>query len=275
MDLVIHQRALFEDLLQAQIGLDAASIGPAAMERAIRRRMNACSISEEFPYLNLVRTSQDELDELVEEVIVPETWFFRNIYTFETLVKHALSQQNFLSESAVFRALSVPCATGEEPYSIAIALYDAGIPLDHFHIDAVDISRRTLQLAERATYGKNSFRGKNLEFRSAFFEVVEHGFRLVPYIRNKVHLIRDNVLKSVRLVQQQPYDVIFCRNLFIYLEPLARQRILHLLTGLLKNNGLLFLGPAETRGVPGPEFISISSPKAFAFRKQSRRGSLS
>jgi len=268
MHLMIYQRASFEDLLRERIGLDAASIGTAAMDRAVVRRMKACGISDAFPYLTLARTSQDELDELVEEVIVPETWFFRNFDTFHLLAKHALTRIKASVGTKNFRVLSVPCSTGEEPYSVAMALFDAGVPSGHFHIDAVDISRKTLRFADRAVYGNNSFRGKNLEFQSAFFEIVENGFQLVPFVRQKVRFIRDNVLRSTQLCHQQPYDVIFCRNLFIYLEASAKRRVLGMLTGLLKSEGLLFVGPAETSGIPGPDFVSIPPAKAFAYRRR-------
>lgn len=263
----MFDRATIEDLLKRKIGLDILSIGPATLDGAIRRRMNAAGTSDEFQYLSLVRTSEEELNELVEEVIVPETWFFRNEHAFQLLGSYARQWFHASSRKDKLRILSVPCSTGEEPYSIAMTFIQMGLPAHAYRIDAVDISKKTLQRAKRAIYGKNSFRGQNLSFRNTFFQSVGEDFHLLPAVCEKVRFRRDNLLKSDHLHLQESYEVIFCRNLFIYLEESARRKIIELLRNLLIDHGLLFVGPAETGRILGAGFEPAPPVKAFAYRK--------
>ncbi|NEM46493.1 MAG: chemotaxis protein CheR, partial [Xanthomonas perforans] len=130
-----------------------------------------------------------EQQALVEAVVVPETWFFRYPESFAALVNLARERSTHLAGARPLRILSLPCSTGEEPYSIAMALLDGGLPGDGFRIDAMDISEVNLQRAERALYGRNSFRGDDLSFRDRHFAVTPEGFELRSQVRRKVRLL--------------------------------------------------------------------------------------
>ena len=133
-----------ESLLRKAIGLDTNTIGSSAIDRAVRERAAACKLADARAYSELVNRSGPELQELIEAVVVPETWFFRDREAFAALV--GMTQQDWLAAhpEGVFRVLSLPCSTGEEPYSAAMALLDAGFPRDRFQIDAVDVSMRAI-----------------------------------------------------------------------------------------------------------------------------------
>src|ERR1700674_835338 len=148
----------FENLLKRTIGLDAASIGSSAIKRAVQVRAAACNLKDPKAYWRFLCTSKAELQELVEAVIVPETWFFRDGEAFLAMAR--LAHEEWLPRHArALRLLSLPCSTGEEPYSMAMALLDGGFPVDRFRVDAVDVSTRALEHARHGIYGKNSFRG--------------------------------------------------------------------------------------------------------------------
>jgi chemotaxis protein methyltransferase WspC len=176
----------FESLLQRKIGLDAASIGAAAIERAVQVRLAVCDIADPQAYLHHLRNSEAELQELVEEVVVPETWFFRHREAFATMTRMAMDAWLPRHPHGVLRLLSLPCSTGEEPYSMAMALLDSGFPASRFRIDALDVSGRALALARRAVYGRNAFRGADAAFRERYFEVVANGHRLSGALRRLV-----------------------------------------------------------------------------------------
>ena len=133
------QRVEFENLLRHAMGYDAASIGSAAVERAVKSRMATFGFKGPGEYWLHLRGSEAELQELVESVVVPETWFFRAPQAFVALVRLLTAERR-----AVHRLLSVPCSTGEEPYSMAMSLLDGGFLPEQFHVDAVDISARSL-----------------------------------------------------------------------------------------------------------------------------------
>ena len=138
-----------EALLKERIGLDAATVGPGMIERALRERLAAAAVPDHHAYWNLLHSHPDELQSLIEAVVVPETWFFRHREALLALGRFAATRvfggDHAPDGAAPLRILSVPCSTGEEPYSIVMALLDAGVPEQRFQVDAVDVSARSLE----------------------------------------------------------------------------------------------------------------------------------
>lgn len=256
-----------ENLLQEAMGLNAASIGSAAIARAVQERLSACNLADPAVYLEQVRGSSAELQALIEAVVVPETWFFRDSAAFTALASMTRDEWLPAHPGRALSLLSLPCSTGEEPYSMTMALVDAGVPLNRFRVDAVDISTRNLTLAARAIYGRNSFRGQDLGFRDRHFDATPVGFRLRDNIRQPVRFQQGNLLAADLLSGAAPYDVIFCRNVLIYFDRPTQDRALVALNRLLHDEGMLFVAPAET-GLPTSHGLtSTRTPLAFAFRK--------
>jgi len=257
-------------LLKETIGLHAEAVGDSSIERAIRQRMNALGIADDNVYLSRLKSGMEELSELIEEVVVPETWFFRNVVPFEALAKLlpdllVNSQNNFL------RILSVPCATGEEPYSIAMTLLEcASAGSFDFVVDSIDVSKRAVSKAKRAVYGNYSFReGEGIEaLKEKYFQKEKNGFHLRPDVKKYVKPVQGNVLTDNIAPTTAYYDVIFCRNLLIYFDRDTQARVLNKLGSLLKPTGILFLGHAETSQAVNDLFSRINIPKAFAFQKK-------
>ncbi|NQD96612.1 chemotaxis protein CheR, partial [Pseudomonas sp. CrR25] len=166
----------FVDFLKARIGLDVGSVGISVVERAVRQRIASATAADADAYWELLQHSQQERMALIEAVVVPETWFFRYPESFATLSGLAGQRLASLAGSRALRILSLPCATGEEPYSVAMALLDMGIAAALFRVDALDVSPRLIERAQRAVYGKNSFRGTQLDYRDRYFIEVEDGF---------------------------------------------------------------------------------------------------
>jgi chemotaxis protein methyltransferase WspC len=263
----------FDGLLREAIGLDASSLGPSAVARAVALRQAACRLDDVHGYWLRVRSSPTELQELIEAVVVPETWFFRDPGAFEAL--GAMARADLVANPArsELRLLSLPCSSGEEPYSMAIALLDAGLPANRFRIDGVDISARALQLGERAHYGVNSFRGNDLGFRDRHFRPVGHGkWQPAEDVRARVRLQQGNLFAPDFLPGRALYDYIFCRNVLIYFDPPTQARAVKILLRLLAPGGCLFVGPSETGLLSREEFVSAQLPMAFAFRLVSDGG---
>jgi chemotaxis protein methyltransferase WspC len=257
----------FASLLRQSMGLDVASIGSASIDRAVEERQAICGLKDPRAYWELAHGSEAELQELIEAVVVPETWFFRDPEAFALLGR--LVQEEWLPAHAegLLRVLSLPSSTGEEPYSIAMALVDAGVPTGRFRIHALDISARALALAGRARYGKNSFRGNDLSFRTRHFEATPSGSRLSDIIRRQVDFERGNLFAADLLPGAEIYDVIFCRNLLIYFDRSTQDRAIKVLERALTSKGVLFVAPSETGLLLSHDFVSTKVPLAFAFRK--------
>jgi chemotaxis protein methyltransferase WspC len=248
------------------MGLDAASIGRVAVERALRTRLAVCGLDEEA-YWEHVRGSELETQELIEALVVPETWFFRDRNAFDALTREVLPSLRKTQPDRVLNILSLPCATGEEPFSIAMALLDAGFAADGFQIDACDISLRAIAFAQAATYGRNSFRGNELGFRGRKFDQTASGYRLHDDVRRKVRFAQANVLLDSSFAIGRQYDVIFCRNMLIYFDRRNQQRAVQALARLLASQGILFIGASESAPLLSNGFVSARLPGACAFRK--------
>ena len=201
-------------LLRETLGLDVASVGVSLIERAVKRRVNANDLRDISQYADLLQRSEPELQSLFEAVVIPETFFFRYPESFAAL--RQIVGEQFLFGTQKMRALSVPCSTGEEPYSIAMTLLDAGLSLEKFQIDAIDISAHLLDIARLGLFGSNSFRGSELQFRNQYFQKTDAGFRLCDRVRQCVKFEQGNVLEERFRFGSEPYDFIFCRNLLIY-----------------------------------------------------------
>jgi chemotaxis protein methyltransferase WspC len=258
-----------EHLLQTSMGLSVVSIGSTAIARAVQERLSACKVGDLDGYQELLRVSATELQALIEAVVVPETWFFRDRHAFTALTR--LVHQEWLPthREGVLSLLSLPCSTGEEPYSMVMALFDASVPGNRFRVDAVDISARNLALGVRAVYGRNSFRGDDLGFRDRHFDPTSEGYRLRENVRRQVRFDQGNLFSADLLPGVAIYDVIFCRNVLIYFDRPTQDRALVVLNRLLHANGALFVAPAETALPASHDMVSTNEPLAFAFRKAS------
>lgn len=256
-----------EQRLAQRIGLDPATVGRGLIVRALHTRMSALGIASLDDYIRRLDASEHELQALIEDVVIPESWFFRDDRPFALLREHV--RAGWLAHPArpALRVLSVPCASGEEPYSIALALLELGLPQARFAIDAVDVSAQALARAERGFYSANAFRGADLSFRARHFREQPGGFQLDPAVRALVRFVRGNLLDATLLKGEAPYDVILCRNLLIYLDEPARRRALDTIDRLLAHPGLLFVGHAEYLGPGETRFEPVGRTGCFAYQR--------
>ena len=261
-------QAAIEAMLRQKIGLDANSIGSRTIARAVEQRRVACGLRDHSSYFQHLQTSAQELEELIETVVVPETWFFRDKEPFVYLSQYVTSQW-LKANFSILRVLSVPCSTGEEPYSIAMTLLDSGLTPNQFCIDAVDISKRALLKAKQALYSKRAFRGSDIGAKLRYFEQVADSYQVRPIVRDTVKFIQENLLKPGFLAEGK-YQIIFCRNLLIYLDHAAREQVIQALDRALAPSGLFFVGAAETAQITAKKYTSIRHPFAFAYCKENQ-----
>ncbi|MCK1794336.1 CheR family methyltransferase, partial [Pseudomonas violetae] len=258
----------FFDFLKARIGLDVTSVGPAIIERAVRQRSAANHALTAEEYWHRLQGSRDEQQALVEAVIVPETWFFRYPESFATLAKLATRRLAEINNMRALRILSLPCSTGEEPYSMAMALLDAGVKPHQFKVEGMDVSPLSVEKARHAVYGKNSFRGQDIEFRERYFTAENDGYRLDERVLEQVRLQVGNLLDPTLLANEPAYDFVFCRNLLIYFDLSTQQQVFEVLKRLTHVDGVLFIGPAEGSLLGRFGMRSIGIPQSFAFSRQ-------
>jgi len=261
----------FETLLKQSVGLDPTALGSAVIERAVQQRAAACGISNWRAYLEHVLTAEEELQTLADVLVAPENWFFRDRVTFETLGRLAVQCWLTASHGEQLRLLSVGCGSGEEPYSMAMELLEAGFPAERVRIDAVDISGTAIARARQAVYPASGFRGTDLRFSERYFKPAAEGLKLDARVRQTVTFFRGNVLADSFLSGRGEYDFILCRSLLTFFDAPTQARVVQTLYQALARNGVFFVGQAEADLLKKPDFVPVDIPEAFAFLKAGKR----
>jgi chemotaxis protein methyltransferase WspC len=141
------------------------------------------------------------------------------------------------------------------------------LPIQRFQIDAVDISLVALEKAKRAIYEKHSFREKRFVERDRYFQFTPAGYQVKSEIQSTVTFRQANLLDPHAFVSVSHYDVIFCRNLLIYLDQTARTSAIATLSQLLTETGILFVGHSELSLLTSPKLKRIRHPFTFAVHK--------
>lgn len=256
-----------EKLLKDRMGLHSSTVGSSTILQAVEQRMRDCSITDIADYRQVLYHSDTELDALIDTVIIPETWFFRDINPFDALTQWL--QEEWLPHHAgsTLRILSVPCSSGEEAYTLAMCLADVGIPSRNARIDAIDISSVNISKALEGEYGRNSFRGNRLEYRDKHFQACGARYRVNDNNREYINFEQANMLDDSFSHNRAPYDVIFCRNLLIYFDRSTQDAAIDRLQALLTSDGLLFLGHSETGLLLNREFTALPVQRCFGFRR--------
>jgi chemotaxis protein methyltransferase WspC len=256
-----------EHWLATVIGLDVQTIGARVLADAVKRRMMFCGVQDEKGYLDRLNSAPDECSALIEMMIVPETWFFRDREPFVFLNQFVgttwLAAHPY--PGAVLKVLSVPCSSGEEPYSIAMTLQLAGLTPARYRMDAMDISCAMLHKAETGDYGANSFRGGLLAGSERYFKCADTTRTIRDEVRTGIRFIHGNIMNPPASILDQTYDVIFCRNLLIYQHSEARARIMATLDSLLAPDGVLFVGHAEMMSLVAERYEPVRHGGAFAY----------
>lgn len=201
-------------------------------------------------YLARLHNSQTVLDALISQLTVNETYFFREPGQITLLVNSLLPRLRALAGQRPLRILSAGCSSGEEPYSLAMAIFEAfgEQGLQNIQIDAGDVDLDVLAKARHALYSSFSFRGVSEALRQTYFTETAQGFQLDPRIRKAVHFFMLNLMADPYPSDQGLYDVIFFRNVSIYFDLETRQNIQRRFARIMQPDALLFLGTTETLG---------------------------
>ena len=158
-----------EKFLENEMGLSADAVGSDIISKAVQLRMKECGLNGPGEYLECLGSSLKEREKLIEEVVIPETWFFRNGESYVYLCQYLKNEWLPENKEKELRVLSVPCSTGEEPYSIAMSLIDAGMDGFRIHIEAVDISAAAVSKARNSKVWLKIFSGGRSRIPGSIF----------------------------------------------------------------------------------------------------------
>jgi len=245
--------------IENEIGADVELLGIKSVETAVASEMRANGIKKVKDYINIIDNDYLKFNLLIEKIVVPKTWFFRNKDSFlylknNFLLKWRMNKNNFLN------VLSIPCSTGEEPYSIAATLIEGGLKKQDFHIDAFDISQKSISIAKKGVYSKRHTHIEDLPYAKGYIHCKEDNYIVDDRLSETVSFKKYNLMN---LNKRKKYDIIFCRNIFIYLNNEAREIVLENLKKILKKEGVIFTGHAEIGIFLNSGFNKVNSKNSF------------
>jgi two-component system CheB/CheR fusion protein len=235
-------------MLQQEFGIDFTHYKPSTVTRRIERRLALAHSVDLDEYIRRLKSDRDELDVLYHDLLIGVTRFFRDEAAFELLEREVLPDLlRRARRDAPLRLWVAGCATGEEAYSLAIVLLDVMAKLGErpVKIFATDVHRGSLERAARAVYEADAVANVSEERLARYFLRVGQTYQVVPDVRQMIVFAQHNVIKDAPFTR---VDLITCRNLLIYLQPAAQQKVLSFFHFSLNHGGILFLGPSESVG---------------------------
>src|SRR6266700_1605776 len=231
-----------------QASIDFRPYKTTTILRRIGRRMTITHNRTMSDYLEYLKTHPEEVGELVKAFLINVTQFFRDAEAFTYLRREILP--DFIvkgrARDRVLRFWAAGCATGEEPYSLAMLITEMlGEELSDWSVKifATDLDEAAISFARRGVYTENLLKGLPAEYSSRFFEHTEHGYRIAKALRQMVIFGQQDLSRSAPFPR---IDLVLCRNVLIYFTPELQDYVLNQFAFSLSPGGYLFLGKAET-----------------------------
>lgn len=244
------------------------------LSRRVEARMRELDLKTALDYWRYLVFSDagDELEELINMVVISETYFFREYDQLKLLAESILpllTKEKGRLNRKELSVLSAGCATGEEPYTLAIILREM---LDdaaqwRFRIDGVDINSKSIRTGTEGLYTGHALRETPNAYRERYFTRQDDRYALSTDIKEMVYLFRTNIFEPEQTATLFSYDIVFCRNVLIYFDRESAATVLEHLYKVMRPGGYIFLGLAESVGRLTNLFKMLRFGKHFVYQK--------
>lgn len=258
-------------LIKRKTGVDLSFYKETTILRRIERRMGINQVVDLGSYVRLLETSSQEVATLFKEILIGVTKFFRDPDAFDALCEQIVPRIFAGKASGEdIRVWVAGCSTGEEAYSIAIGLAEYAeehMLQNEIKIFATDIDKDAIDFASYGVYPESIAADAQSKQMSKYFIRKGENYQIAPNIREMVIFAYHNVFKDPPF---RNMDLISCRNLLIYLQPVLQKKVLSNFHFSLNSQGHLFLGSSETVGDLASFFRTVDSRwKLFASKEGS------
>lgn len=255
---------LIRDLIHGHCGLYFDREARYLLEKRLTGRLFVHQLPcfrDYYLFLKYGRDREQELSDIMDVLTTNETYFFREEFQLDAFSQELLPELKSEKEKRGDRTLriwSAGCSTGEEPYTIAMLVLEARV-FQGWKVEIIgtDISQRVIQHARKGVYGKSSFRTTHEGRMRRFFQEQDGLHRISDNVRELVTISHLNLLDEDRMILLGKMDVIFCRNVIIYFDQVAKKRVVESFYRTLREGGYLLLGHAESL---------LNTTTAFALR---------
>ncbi len=264
------------DFIYRQTGIYFPDNKKYFLENRLYQRLKALKLKDFDTYVHNIQNGlmNGELQHLINQITVNETFFFRNEAQLEALERGVfppLLEQARHRPGRVVRIWSAACSTGEEPYTIAILLREkfrhllADIRLE---ILATDINSQVIQKAQQGYYREYAVRKIAPEWLQRYFRPHGNFFQIVPEIRRMVHFRQMNLVDRLAMQQIRGMDVIICANVLLYFDERSKRQVVNSLYDSLNPGGYLLLGYSESLYGISHAFKPVHFSKTILYKKE-------
>ena len=255
---------LIRDLIADYCGVFYDDDSRYIFERRLNRRLSLKGMNDfrdYYRYLLYNHDREEEMSSLVDILTVNETYFFREKRQFDALVEEIVPEMVRDGRERI-RIWSAGCASGEEPYTIAMYVLENPRVFSGMKVEILgsDINKRVLHKARNGVFTQNSFRATDQRYIHKYFDQEGKDFRISDKVRELVDFSHMNLLDPIKAASVGEMDIIFCRNVMIYFHPQAKHGVVDIFHTRLREGGYLLLGHAES-------LINISSSFALKHLK--------
>jgi chemotaxis protein methyltransferase CheR len=263
---------LLVEAIQEHCGVTLSINSGFFLERRLSPRLEALGLPSYLDYYQYLRydpAGPREMEELIERITTHETYFFREQYQLEAFSEEILPElAQRLDRQRRIQVWSAGCSTGEEVYTIAMLLLESGLFKGwNIRVMGSDISRKVLATARAAVYGENSFRTTTAQLRRKYFVESQGRWAVRDDVRSMCSFGQLNLVSTERFRVLGPQDVIFCRNVLMYLSQEARHRVVEAFYDRLTPGGFLLLGHSESLLNVTTRFDLAHLQKDLVYRK--------
>ncbi|GIL40868.1 CheR family methyltransferase [Roseiterribacter gracilis] len=264
------------DFLYRRTGMIFTETKRYYVERRVQERMQATGATSFASYFARLRSNvRGEIEQFVNAFTINETYFYREDHQLQCLTRDLLAERTAAKQTGDrLRIWSVPCSTGEEPYSIAMWLLDNWPQVDRYDIEIVgsDIDTRVLDAARTGIYGKRALMRLSPEQIAKYFQQLdEERWQILDDLRGSVGFAPVNLIEPAETLTQGRFDVIFCRNVLIYFDDTSRRVAAENLYEALAPGGFICLGHTESMSRISPLFEVRRFEDAIVYQRPLKR----
>jgi chemotaxis protein methyltransferase CheR len=262
----------FCDFLYRRTGLSFSESKRYFIDRRLEERIAATESPSFQAYFSLLRADADhEIEFLINSFTVNETYFYREDHQLRCMTSNLLGAiVEHRPPGSTIRIWSIPCSTGEEPYSIALWLMENWPQVDNYNVEIVgsDIDTRALRAAAEGIYGDRALMRLSRGIVDRYFKpVADSKHEIDEGLRNSIEFTRANVIDPKDTARYRDFDLIFCRNVLIYFDDASRRQAAENLYDCLRPGGYICLGHSESMSRISPLFSVCRFPDAIVYQR--------